>query len=127
MQQEVLDANNGLDLKVYAIWFAMYPGDVQDRWLADALPDPRVTHYWDEEKSVGRWYGDRVAAAAMQPTLAPGSKGVEFPVLWDAYLVYGPGARWVDEPTDLRRWGRTVLGTQQYLREAVAAFTQGSR
>ena len=125
MQQEVLEANKGTDLEVYAVWFAMYPGDVQDRWIADALTDPRVTHYWDEGKSVGRWFGDRVDA--MRPQLAPGSKGVEFPVLWDAYLVYGPEARWTDEPTELRRWGRTVLGTQQYLREAVEALTQGSQ
>ena len=125
MQQEVLDANKGLDVQVYAVWFEMYPGDLRDSWPGDALPDPRVRHFWDEEKSIGRWFGGRVDD--MQPQRAPGSRGYEFPVLWDAYLVYGPEARWTDTPTDLRRWGRTVLGTQQHLREAVAGFTQGSR
>jgi hypothetical protein len=41
------------------------------------------------------------------------------PILWDSYLVYGPDARWEDAPTGLRRWGRTILKTQDGLSKAV--------
>jgi hypothetical protein len=108
------------DLKVYAVWFVMYPGDSRERWPAEALPDRRVLHYWDDVEAVGRWYADRMDG--MMDLLAPDSKGVEPPVLWDAYLVYGPEAQWNDVPTGLRRWGRTILHRKEYLKQVVDAL-----
>ena len=116
----MLNAHKDQNLKIYAVWFSMYPGDLRERWPAAALPDRRVLHYWDEEKEVGEWYAHRMHT--MRDQLAPDSKGVEPPILWDAYLVYGPDARWDDAPTGLLRWGRTVLHTKEALREAVEAL-----
>jgi hypothetical protein len=121
VQTELLDVHKDLDVRVYAVWFEMFPGDSQERWPAAALTDRRVTHYWDEEKDVGSWYGVRLDA--MRPQLAPNSRGVE-PPLWDAYLVYGPESRWAEAPTELRRWGRTILSTQQHLREEFEALSR---
>ena len=120
----MLKANPDQDLRVYAIWFAMYPNDARDQWPAEAMPDPRVKHYWDDGKLVGRWYADRLSD--IQGQMAPGSKGFEAPVLWDAYLVYGPESRWDAAPTGLRRWGRTVLATRDALREAVESLGSGT-
>ena len=117
MQEEILAKNTNANLRVYAVWFSMYPGDERERWPAKALTDERAVHYWDEDQAVGAWYGERLDV--MQALLAPGSKGVEPPVLWDAYLVYGPESVWTDSPTGLRRWGRTVLIAREHLRNAV--------
>ena len=119
VQQEILEKRADADLRVYAIWFSMYPTDQRENWPADVLTDPRVVHFWDEGKTVGRWYMSRIEQ--MQHARTPGSAGLGGNTLWDAYLVYGPESRWSDAPGGLRRWGRTILGTQEALREAVAA------
>lgn len=119
VQQEVLERQPKANLQVYAIWFSMYPTDQREAWPGDVLTDPRVVHFWDEEKTVGRWYMNRIAQ--IQPARAAGSAGLGGNVLWDAYLVYGPESQWSDSPGGLRRWGRTILGTQEALRDAVAA------
>ncbi|MEO6214226.1 MAG: hypothetical protein ABIP65_11420 [Vicinamibacterales bacterium] len=122
MQKEILEPHAKSDLRVYAVWFNMVDGDSRQRWPADLLTDRRVTHFWDEEKTVGRWFAPRMDTAEMEAARAPDSSGLGQPVLWDAYLVYGPEARWDDEPTALRRWGRTILRTQSHLRDAVTAL-----
>ena len=125
MQEELLNAHKDTDFRVYAVWFSMYPGDDRERWPSAVLPDRRVLHYWDERAVVGGWYGARLTA--MEEQLAPGSKGVEPPVLWDAYLVYGPEARWDDAPTGLRQWGRTILLTSESFRKAVGALAKRTK
>lgn len=119
VQQEVLEKRPDAALKVYAIWFSMYPTDQRENWPADVLTDPRVVHFWDEGKTVGRWYMSRIEH--MQYARTPDSAALGGNILWDAYLVYGPESQWSDAPGGLRRWGRTILGTQEALRDAVAA------
>jgi hypothetical protein len=119
----VLDVRKESDLRVYAIWFSMYPTDLRERWPADVLTDPRVVHWWDDERAVGRWYAER--AEKMASELAPGASPLGGTILWDAYLVYGPESRW-DEggPTDLRRWGRTILQTREPLQQVMDALVK---
>ena len=106
------------DLAVYAIWFSMYPTDRRELWPADVLTDSRVVNLWDEGKEVGTFYAKRFDE--MKSTVVPESIGWEgMPVLWDSSLVYGPDARWEDAPTGLRRWGRTILKTQDGLRQSM--------
>jgi hypothetical protein len=38
----LLSVNPKAPLRVYAVWFNMYPGDARERWRADRLTDPRV-------------------------------------------------------------------------------------
>ena len=116
----MLDKHKDADVRVYAIWFSMFGGETRDDWSADLLTDPRVIHWWDEGKTVGRWYMPRVDA--MRSAMSPQSVGLAGNVLWDAYIVYGPEARWGDQPTGLRRWGRTILRTQEGLRDAFEAL-----
>jgi hypothetical protein len=118
VQEEVLTKHKDADLKVYAIWFSMYPTDRRELWPADILTDSRVVNLWDEGKEVGTFYATRFDE--MKGTVVPESQGWEgTPILWDSYLVYGSDARWEDAPTGLRRWGRTILNTQDGLRQSV--------
>jgi hypothetical protein len=117
VQEEVLTKHKDAPLEVYAIWFSMYPTDRRELWPADILTDPRVSHFWDEGKLVGTFYANRFHE--MEGLVTSGSTDLGAPILWDAYLVYGPDARWDDAPSGLRRWGRTILKTQDGLRQSV--------
>lgn len=112
VQRQVLDTHPKADVSVYAVWFAMYPGDARAKWPADLLTDPRVTHRWDEGKLVGRWFADR--ADAMRPRLAPGSTWAGT-ILWDSYLLFGREATWTDAPSGLIHWGRTIVAGRRTL------------
>lgn len=118
VQEDVLTKHKDADLEVYAIWFSMYPTDRREAWPADILTDSRVVNFWDERKEVGTFYAQRYGE--MESTVVPESTDWQgTPILWDSYLVYGPDARWEDSPTGLRRWGRTILKTQDGLRQSV--------
>jgi hypothetical protein len=116
VQQSLLDANADGSLRVYAIWFNMYPGDARDRWRSGLLSDARVVHFWDEAQSAGRLFAGILPRLAVQR--ATRSIDVEGDVLWDAYLLFGRDARWeVDEaPPDVVSWGSTILLTQETFR-----------
>jgi hypothetical protein len=113
VQQALLDGNANASVRVYAIWFKMYPGDARDRWRAAALPDARVAHFWDETRSVGRLYATMLPRIAVRR--ASESKETVGSVLWDAYLLYGTNARWDTAPPDAISWGSTILLTRDTL------------
>src|SRR5262249_37558067 len=50
------------------------------------------------------WYAPHTAS--IHGELAPGSQWRDGAILWDAYLLYGPDAKWADAPTTgLVHWG----------------------
>ena len=116
----MLENNPGARIAVYAIWMPIFPDDAADRWPAEALTDRRVVHWWDGEKRVGRWFAQRMRD--LEPELAPGSIDVGGTILWDAYLVYGPGRQWNDSASGVHRWGRPILGTREHLEQAFRQF-----
>jgi hypothetical protein len=87
----------------------MLGGDARDEWDAAVLDDERVAHFWDEERVSGQWLADHETGDL-------GGGGV----VWDAYFLFGPDARWDDEPTDLRAAGRPIVGETGKLDEAAA-------
>ena len=113
MQTQILTKYPGANLRVYAIWFNMFPGDARSKWPPDLLIDPRVTHRWDEAKTVGRWYGQQTSH--MQRQLTPDSSW-NGEILWDSYVLYGSDARWDDVPTGVIHWGRTIVAARDTLR-----------
>ncbi len=119
MQQQILDKHPALDVRVYAIWFRMYGTDRRSAWPDDILTDRRVTHKWDEGKVVGTWYARELYD--LMPRVAPKATGLggPLPVLWDAYLIYRPGATFAKHADGLERWGRTILNTRQTFAEEV--------
>lgn len=104
---ELLNKFPSADLKVYAVWFNMYPGDRRSKWRADLLSDPRVTNFWDEGKLVGRWVVEH--------------KIVDHPrsILWDAYLLFGPEARWDALLEPLIGWGAPLYHRRHKLRNEI--------
>ena len=100
MQKEILRANPSPKLRVYVIWYSMLPTDARShwRWTGGVLEDARVTHYWDEQKRVGRLFAGK----------DPESNDPD--VVWDAFYVYGPDAQWSSaRPEPLIVSGSTVL------------------
>ncbi len=110
VQTELLDKMPEAALSVYAISFHMLPSDHLAKrlvWPDDLMGDPRVTHYWDEKRLVGRWYEKEVTRLGTSD---------EERVEWDAYFLYGPEEVWESEPPEHASWGRTILGSREKLR-----------
>jgi hypothetical protein len=119
VQEEILDKYPELDLRVYAVWYEMYPGD-SPRAFPSAqklMPDARVQHFWDQPKATGRWFKANV------PSDYKGK------IMWDAYYLYGPDVTWERTPGAPLAWGRTILETRKALLEQIAALdeVQGQR
>lgn len=108
MQSEILEKHPSAKVRVYVVWFSMIPTDMRSAWglTSRTISDARVEHYWDDSKAVGRWY-----ASVENPTKEnPG-------VVWDAYYLYGPEARWTTKPEPLVTSGGTVFGEFEELRK----------
>jgi len=113
VQQEILEEHPGSDLKVYVVWFNMLEGDSRQGWDGYVISDPRATNLWDEQRLVSR---------ALGPSVEGGS-----PPVWDAYLLYGPGSAWDEEPPRPVSTGITVYGERGRLQEEVSPFFKGGR
>ena len=113
-QEELLAKNPRADVRVFVIWFRMYPGDAHSKWPRELLTDPRVEHRWDEPKTAGRWFLTNLQS--LHPSR--GGDGV-FPqqvdALWDCYLLFGRDATWNDTPSGVLSWGYTVMRTRAQL------------
>ena len=113
-QNDLLAKNPKADVRVFVVWFRMYPGDAESRWPREILTDRRVVQRWDEPKAAGRWFFDHLS------TLHPsrGGDGV-FPqrvdALWDSYVLFDRDGVWNDTPSGLLSWGYTVLRTRDTL------------
>jgi hypothetical protein len=88
----------------------MFPGDSKSEWPAGLLSDSRVIHWWDDGKLVGSWY-------AQQSDYRKYGR-----VLWDAFLVYAPDARWDQVPSNLISLGRTIVEKREDLRKSLQPY-----
>ncbi|MCI0388015.1 MAG: hypothetical protein MOB07_04510 [Acidobacteria bacterium] len=73
------------------------------------MTDPRVVHFWDEQKVVGTWFGKH-------PDYNSLSNGQ---VLWDAFLLYGAESRWDAKPSHLVSTGQTIVAKREELRKTL--------
>lgn len=64
------------------------------------LDDPRVTHFWDGERVVGRWFAETDVGGAARSS-----------IVWDAYFLFGPNASWNQRPAPLAGTGAPVVST----------------
>jgi hypothetical protein len=113
-QDDLLARNPKADVRVFTIWFRMYPGDAQSKWPRELLTDRRVEHRWDEPKAAGRWFFTNLRS--LRPSR--GGDG-RFPqrvdALWDSYLLFDRSATWGSTPNGLVSWGYTVMRTRPQL------------
>ena len=73
--------------------------------VADLLVDKRARHYWDARARLGRYVA--------------GLLGQGDSPAWDMYLVYGPDAKWGDEPAAL---GAPVIAQSASLKTALEQY-----
>lgn len=108
MQKEILEKYPSAKLRVYVIWFSMLPTDARSSWgwTGGVLTDMRAEHFWDEQKVVGRWF-------AKQDNPQNETAGI----VWDAFYLYGAGARWDVKPEPLLASGATVRDEADKLEE----------
>ena len=81
VQEEILTKHPSSRFRVYAVWFNMLEGDDRSKWPSGLFSDPRVVEFWDGKKILGRWFGHYHDYLN------------ENEVVWDTYLLYGPGSR----------------------------------
>ena len=110
-QENLLATHTKSDVRVFAIWFKMYPGDNIDTWPRMLLRDPRVQHRWDEPKAAGRWFLEHLKD--LKPARAVAGK---FPqrvdAMWDTWMLFDRKATWKDRPNGLISWGYPILPTR---------------
>lgn len=84
IQEDVLESIGDGDLSVHVVWAPKNGGEEKhlDRVL-DLVTDARATQYWDAERAIVEAYDARFP-------LAGPCAGI--------YLLYGPDARWGDDP-----------------------------
>ena len=87
----------------------MIPTDARSRWNSTGgiLEDPRVLHYWDDKKKVGRFY------AGKDP------ESYDPDVVWDTFYLYGSDAKWIEKPDHELATGMTVRSEFDTLKNAL--------
>jgi hypothetical protein len=105
VQQQILEEHPHSDIKVYVVWFNMLSGDSREGWDGYLVPDSRATNLWDE---------DRLTSAALGPSVKSAA-----PPVWDAYLLYGPDARWRSAPPRPISTGATIYARREKLQNDV--------
>lgn len=105
MQEELLAKRRAADVKVYAIYFEVVPGDEGARSTIDPntlFDDRRVMVFWDDDKVAGRWFEQNVTKVGRR-------QGQEGRVEWDAFILYGANAKWGERGPESISWGRTLF------------------
>jgi hypothetical protein len=98
----------------------MYPGDARSKWPAGLLTDPRVLHFWDEQRVSGTRYLAHLPA--LLERRAPETMQPSADAMWDAFYVYRPGDRWRDPVPVPVSWGYPIMVTHQELLSQVDAL-----
>jgi len=101
VQTHLLDKYPSAQLRVYAVWLPMLWSDDRGMWNGTNMPDIRVTHYWDGDRVIGRWFAKEI----------DGYEGVA----WDSYYLYGPDATCDTVPPPLMGSGGTIYGERDTL------------
>jgi hypothetical protein len=105
VREDVLEQVGNKDLLVIAVWMPVLGSDNPAEGMKAELllPDDRVTHYWDENRSLGDLYG-RLLTLPRNRKLA-----------WDIYFVYEPGVRWEAEPPLPTFWMHRLGRDERFL------------
>jgi hypothetical protein len=101
VQKNILEKHPTANVRVYVVWFSMIFSDTRSawRWTGHVITDPRVVHFWDEQRLVGRWFAQQENAG-----------GNDLGIVWDAYFLYPPKASWDATPQPLTNSGSTIRG-----------------
>ena len=112
VQQDLLESDQNLPIKVYAVWMPMLVTDQWGRWGARSLSDARVEHSWDGERLVGRFFAGQV-------------QGDSSSALWDVFLLYSPEAHWDNSLDAPLAWGGPIVEMRDDLAASVERVRNG--
>ena len=85
----------------------MLPGDEQAAIPNDLFTDPRVTRYWDNDRTLGTRLADHGLG--------------QQPILWDAYVLFDGKTLWNNTPHPLA-FGDPIIGDTDKLIGAITAY-----
>lgn len=108
MQTSILEQYPTGKLRVYAVWLPMLWLDTRGMWDGNNMPDPRVTHFWDGQRIIGKWFASEV----------DDYQGIS----WDAYYLYGPDATWAATPSPLVASGGPIYPNRAALQAKMTAL-----
>ena len=110
MRENVLDAEESDQLRVYAVWLNQRVTDGRGAIDPSILDDPRVTQYWDADGITGTHFAETDLGGL-------GYSGF----VYDVYYVFGPEAAWADAPAPLAGSGGPVVSEGEQLLAALKA------
>jgi len=106
VQNQLLAQYPSAKISIYAVWLPMLGGDSRERWNGSTMPDTRVVHYWDGERTIGQWFAKEI----------DGYEGIA----WDTYYLYGPDAIWKTVPSPLVGSGGPIYYEQESLKKQIS-------
>jgi hypothetical protein len=115
VQHDILEKYPHSDRFVYTVWLPAMGGDTRSAWRSTTMPDPRVTHVWDEKWVVPDWFVHKLDGPRAHT------------ILGDAYILYGPQSHWDDistAPDDLIGRGATIQGAFADLQAEITPLLQ---
>ena len=90
------------DLKTYVVWFNMVATDTRKGWKPSHLSDSRIRHFWDADRSVGKWVAENVDTCKHIGKIA-----------WDSYYLLDKDATWGDTLGPIESCGSPVFRTTE--------------
>ena len=99
VQEAIIKGYPDADISVSIVWINMLPLDnrAMARVRAQTMQDPRVQHFHDPRKRVGRAIAH--------------SMGGRDKVAWDIYLFFAPGGEWDGGPPPSTWWAHQLSGS----------------
>lgn len=112
---------------MFVVWSGQVGNEGHVPAAAELIPDPRVRHYWDQERVAGKAFRN----------LDDGAERLEldFPA-WDVWLIFDADARWTDGGPPRPIWWEHQLGdllpsrrldAERFARKAVEATGRAER
>lgn len=95
----------------------MLPSDERSTWDARLLDDPRVASLWDRDLAISKWVAE-TSELGIDPF---------GPVVYDAFVLFGPEARWEAVPSDVLSAGLPVIGETSELASAIEPLLDSAR
>lgn len=110
--QSILDENPSEPVAIFVVWFAVLGPDSPSVIDTSLLDDSRAVHYWDSDREVSDFFSEHADEVGLP----------EVGLLWDAYLLFPPGAAWDEIPAPLVAWGAPVVNEMDELTAQLAVM-----
>jgi hypothetical protein len=113
-------------VRVFVIWFRMYPGDEEGKWPRTIFTDRRVEQRWDEPKLAGAWFLEHLKDLHPAHQVA-GRFPQRVDAMWDTWMLFDRDAVWAEYPSGLLSWGYTIMSTRSQLQADLEAVPPRGR